>query len=144
MKQIIITLLLILTSQSWAEQEAPVVPQHIDVIARIIQSQLPQKAYDGLFEAKRLTSRWIYTYWVRYDKTWVDQVEITLTALSPKETRIQIDASRIEQGMVFRSKKRDEDLIRTTANWVQEETKKAEPAGGAYFLPGGGKKFAHP
>lgn len=58
--------------------EAFVVDRHCDGVARILQNKIPGLALDGLFEASRGDAEWHYAFWTRIEKTWVEEVRVTV------------------------------------------------------------------
>lgn len=111
-----------LVSAGWGEPQLWTIPRHVNVVAKQVQSHIPDKAHEGLFEAKRLKDGWLYTYQIGYGKSWTEEVRIRLTSVSAKETRVQVEAYRIEKGVLFDSKTVDHQLQNITVLWMKEIT----------------------
>ena len=111
-----------LVSAGWGEPQLLIIPQHVNVVAKQVQSHIPGKAHEGLFEAKRLKDGWLYTYQTGYGKSWTEEVRIKLESVSVKETRIQVEAYRIEKGVLFDSKRVNHALQNITVLWLKEIT----------------------
>ena len=107
-------------SPVWSEPVVWTIPRYVNVVAKEVQSRISDKAHEGLFEAKRFKNGWLYTYQVGYGKSWTEVVQIRLTSVSSRETRIQVDAYRVEKGVLFDSKKESQESRKITASWLKE------------------------
>jgi hypothetical protein len=121
-KSIIVAFLIFVApvSAGWGEPQIWTIPRHVNVVAKEVQSRIPDKAHEGLFEAKRLKNGWLYTCLAGYGKSWTEKIQIQLTYISSQETAIQVDAFRVEKGILFDSKKDAPDLKSKTALGVKE------------------------
>lgn len=124
MKSIMTAILWIILCASpvCAEPSVWTIPQHVNIVARQVHVHISDKAHEGLFEAKRLRDGWLYTYQVGYGKSWTEEVRIKLESVSAKETRIQVEAYRIEKGVLFDGKRVDHQLQNITVLWMKEIT----------------------
>ena len=103
-----------------AESEIWVVSNGIDIIARQVQATIPTVSFDKLHEARREKDGWSYIFWNKYGKTWVEEIHIRLSCVSVKETKVQVEAYRIEHGMVFKGKEQRQDLVQSTCSWLRK------------------------
>ena len=105
MKRILPTILLLLVSSA-ARAETFVVDKPYEVLARVLQDTLDELAIDGLLEAKRGSAAWQYAIQTRAEKTWIEEVRVTLRQVSAHSTEVEIEAVRIEGGLLFKNKRR--------------------------------------
>jgi hypothetical protein len=112
MKSIIAAFLILAVSVSlgWGEPRVWTIPRHVNVVAKEVQARISDKAHEGLFEAKCLKNVWLYACKVGYEKAWSEDVQIKLTRISFKEPRMQVDAFRIEKGVLFDNRSDAPDL----------------------------------
>ena len=122
MKSIIAAFLIFvaLVSAGWGEPQIWTIPRHVNVVAKEVQARISDHSHEGLFEAKRLKNGWLYTYQVSCGKSWTEEVQIRLTSLSSRETGIQVDAYRVEKGVLFDSKKKSHESRKIKASWLKE------------------------
>ena len=122
MKSIVIALLIVVSGASivCAALETWTVSNYIDDVAKQVQSQIPKVSFDGLFEAKREKGGWSYTYWNCYGKTWAEEIHIKLIYVDQKQTRIEVEAFRKENGMVFSHKEDKPELKEEAVRWLKE------------------------
>lgn len=93
-------LLIFICAAALAHAEAFVVNRHCDGVAQVLQSKIPGFALDRLFEAKRGSAEWNYTFWTRIEKTWVEEVRITVRQKSATSSEVEVGVFKIQGGLV--------------------------------------------
>jgi len=77
-----------------------------DSIALILQEKLPSLAVDKLFSAERGDTWWKYSFYINYDKTWTETVEIVVKR-NPKNNMtsdIAVNVIRRDGGLISTKK----------------------------------------
>ena len=128
-KSIALILIIAIKPLAWAGSSSLMVSNNIDIIAKKIQTEIPQVSFDGLFEARRENDGWSYVFWNNQGKLWVEKIHIRLIQLALYETRIQIDAYREESGMLFNQREPKPELVQKTCEWLKRIKAKSEPGG---------------
>jgi len=80
--------------------------QLTDSVAQILQEKLPSLAIDRLFSAERGDIWWKYSFYINYDKTWSETVEIVVRR-NPKNNMtsdIEVNVIRRDGGLIFTKK----------------------------------------
>jgi hypothetical protein len=96
----IITLFALMFLSAEAGADPFVVSSNYEVIARRLQTRLPNFAADKLIEAKRGSAEWRYSFYTRIEKTWVEEVQVSVRQESADTTRIDVEVVRIEGGLL--------------------------------------------
>jgi hypothetical protein len=86
--------------------------RHCDAVAEILQKKIPEFAVDRLFEAKRGSAEWHYRFWTKAEKTWVEEVRISVRQKSGFSCDVEVDVFRIDGGLV-KTKSKPQPLAAT-------------------------------
>lgn len=95
--------------------ESFVADLHVDGAAEILQKKIPEFAVDRLFEAKRDSAEWHYAFWTKAEKTWVEEVRITLRQKAVYSSDVVVEVFRIDGGLV-KTKSKPQPLA--AAEWT--------------------------
>ena len=102
-----------------------IVDRQFSDVAEILQKKIPELAVDRLFEAKRDDAEWHYAFWTKAEKTWVEEVRITVRQKAAYSSDVAVEVFRIDGGLV-KTKSKPEPLA--AATWtasIREILKKA-------------------
>ena len=77
-----------------------VADRHCDGVAEILQKKIPEFAADRLFEAKRGSAEWRYAFWTKAEKTWVEEVRITVRQKAAHSSDVVVEVFRVDGGLV--------------------------------------------
>lgn len=114
MRPLTLTLCLLCFS-SVLRAESFVVDQQCSVLAEILQKKLPELAVDRLLEAKRDSAEWHYAFWTKAEKTWVEEVRVTVRQKAAHSSDVLVEVLRIEGGLV---KTKSEPQPLSAAEWT--------------------------
>ncbi|ATC65510.1 hypothetical protein CMV30_17015 [Nibricoccus aquaticus] len=103
-----------------------VADRHCSGVAEILQKKLPELAVDRLFEAKRDGAEWHYAFWTKAEKTWFEEVRITVRQKAAYSSVVVVEVFRLDGGLV-KTKSKPEPLA--AAVWTTKigELLKEEP-----------------
>jgi hypothetical protein len=93
-------LLIFICVAALGRAESFVADRHSDGVAEVLQSKIPEFALDRLFEAKRGSAEWHYAFRTKIEKTWVEEVRITVRQKSAASSEVEVGVFRIEGGFV--------------------------------------------
>lgn len=91
---------LILCGAGSIRGESFVAERHCDGVAEILQKKVPEYAIDRLFEAKRGSAEWHYAFWTKAEKTWVEEVRITVRQKTAHSSNVVVEVFRVDGGLV--------------------------------------------
>jgi thiamine kinase-like enzyme len=113
--KLIVTVLLAMCAAASAQAESFVVDRDFEAVARILQQRLPNLASDHRFEAKRTSAEWRYAFWITTEKTWAEEVRITVRQKAAHTSDVDVQVLRKEGGLVKQTTKPEPE---TTAEWT--------------------------
>jgi hypothetical protein len=79
--------------------------QPFSVLAEVLQKRVPELAVDRLFEAKRGNAEWHYAFWTKAEKTWVEEVRVSVRQKSSSSSDVKVEVFRIDGGLAKTSSK---------------------------------------
>jgi hypothetical protein len=91
---------LVLCAAGSMRGESFVADHYCDGVAEILQKKIPEFAVDRLFEAKRGSAEWRYAFWTKAEKTWVEEVRITVRQKAAHTSDVVVEVFRVEGGLV--------------------------------------------
>jgi hypothetical protein len=103
-----------------------VADRHCSGVAEILQKKIPELAVDRLFEAKRDSAEWHYAFWTKAEKTWVEEVRITVRQKAAYSSDVVVEVFRIDGGLV-KTKSKPEPLAAAAWTTKIRELLKKEP-----------------
>lgn len=95
--------------------ESFVVDRHCGGVAEILQRKIPEFAVDRLFEAKRDDAEWHYAFWTKAEKTWVEEVRITVRQKAAHSSGVVVEVVRLDGGLL-KTKSKPQPL--EAADWT--------------------------
>lgn len=76
-------------------------------------------AGDGLLEAQRKPAKWLYAFNIRMEKTYCDQVRVTLEQINAFQSKVTVEVVRVQGGLFGASVKPLPDEASRWAERVQ-------------------------
>lgn len=66
-----------------------------------LQKELPAVSCDGLFQAQRKNASMRYSFFTKYDKTWAEEVHISVMQKSTLSSEVKVQAYKVSGGLIF-------------------------------------------
>ncbi|MDB6092852.1 MAG: hypothetical protein JWM32_414 [Verrucomicrobia bacterium] len=100
--------------------------RHCSGVAEILQKKILELAVDRLFEARRDGAEWHYAFWTKAEKTWVEEVRITVRQKAAYSSDVVVEVFSIDGGLV-KTNSKPEPLAAATWTAKIRELLKKEP-----------------
>jgi len=92
----------------------------ITIVAKKLQSNLPSYSVDGLFQAKRASAKWEYSFWIEAEKAWVTEVRINIKQINAFKTFVDVNVVKIKGGLLSSSEENNGQLSKIWAEKIKE------------------------